>query len=495
MSELLEITGLTKSFGGTVVLNNVDLTVKSGEVRALLGENGAGKSTLIKILAGIHHEDSGTVQLDGQERHFRNPHDAVIAGIATVHQELMISPGLSVAENVLLGTKIPTRLGKIAWGELNRTAEKWFAELGQSIDVRRPVDELSAVEMTMTAIARALCLDAKVLILDEPTAALTDSEVHLLFATVKRLRERGMGIIYVSHRLEEVFVIADTFTVLRNGSKVSEGKVSETNIPQIINSMAGREVSAIFPDRSIPGSEEILSVHDLAAKKIKGVNFTVKAGETFGIGGLAGSGRSEILRVLAGAQRRTAGTIELHGSAYQPKGIGSAQGQRVVLVPQERRRDGLVPGSILSNIVITTLSKLTNFGFFSSTSMERKMGKAAWEKFDIRGKSLSQEIFTLSGGNQQKVVLAKFLALTPSLLLIDEPTKGVDVTTRSEIYRLLAELAANGMSIIVVSSELTELLAISHRVLVMHEGRQISILESSTTTEAEALLACYGRTA
>ena len=495
MSDLLEITGLTKSFGGTVVLNNVDLTVKSGEVRALLGENGAGKSTLIKILAGIHHEDSGTFAIDGVDQTFRNPHDAALAGIATVHQELMISPGLSVAENVLLGTKMPTHLGKIAWGELNRTAERWFAELGQSIDVRRPVDELSAVEMTMTAIARALCLDAKVLILDEPTAALTDAEVHLLFATVKRLRERGMGIIYVSHRLEEVFVIADTYTVLRNGSKVSEGTVAETSIPQIINSMAGREVSSIFPDRSIPGSDDILSVRDLAAKKIKGVNFTVKAGETLGIGGLAGSGRSEILRVLAGAQRRTAGTIELQGHAYQPKGIGGAQSQHVVLVPQERRRDGLIPGSILSNIVITTLSKLTRFGFVSSAGKERKMGQSAWEKFDIRGKSLSQEIFTLSGGNQQKVVLAKFLALTPSLLLIDEPTKGVDVTTRSEIYRLLAELAANGMSIIVVSSELTELLAISHRVLIMHEGRQVSILESSTTNEAEALLACYGRTA
>lgn len=225
------------------------------------------------------------------------------------------------------------------------------------------------------------------------------------------------------------------------------------------------------------------------------MNFTVKAGETLGIGGLAGSGRSEILRVLAGAQRRASGTIELHGNVYFPKSVGSAQGDRVVLVPQERRRDGLIPGSILSNIVITTLSKLTNFGFFSSTRMERKMGQAAWEKFDIRGKSLAQEIFTLSGGNQQKVVLAKFLALSPSLLLIDEPTKGVDVTTRSEIYRLLAELAAQGMSIIVVSSELTELLAISHRVLVMYEGRQVSILESSTTTEAEALLACYGRTA
>ena len=495
MSNLLEITGLTKSFGGTVVLNNVDLSVGAGEVRALLGENGAGKSTLIKILAGIHHEESGTFAIDGVKQTFRNPHDSALAGVATVHQELMISPGLSVAENVLLGTKMPTRLGKIAWGELNRTAEKWFAELGQKIDVSRPVDELSAVQMTMTAIARALCLDAKILILDEPTAALTDSEVHLLFATVKRLRERGMGIIYVSHRLEEVFMIADTYTVLRNGSKVSEGKVVDTSIPEIINSMAGREVSSIFPDRSIPGSNEILSVRDLSAKKIRGVNFTVKAGETLGIGGLAGSGRSEILRVLAGAQRRASGTIELHGNVYLPKSVGSAQSNRVVLVPQERRRDGLIPGSILSNIVITTLSKLTNFGFFSSTRTERKMGQAAWEKFDIRGKSLAQEIFTLSGGNQQKVVLAKFLALSPSLLLIDEPTKGVDVTTRSEIYRLLAELAAEGMSIIVVSSELTELLAISHRVLVMHEGRQVSILESSTTTEAEALLACYGRTA
>ena len=267
MSNLLEITGLTKSFGGTVVLNNVDLSVGAGEVRALLGENGAGKSTLIKILAGIHHEESGTFAIDGVKQTFRNPHDSALAGVATVHQELMISPGLSVAENVLLGTKMPTRLGKIAWGELNRTAEKWFAELGQKIDVSRPVDELSAVQMTMTAIARALCLDAKILILDEPTAALTDSEVHLLFATVKRLRERGMGIIYVSHRLEEVFMIADTYTVLRNGSKVSEGKVVDTSIPEIINSMAGREVSSIFPDRSIPGSNEILSVRNFASPR------------------------------------------------------------------------------------------------------------------------------------------------------------------------------------------------------------------------------------
>lgn len=493
MDNLLTLNKVTKSFNGTVVLSEVDLILNPGEIRALLGENGAGKSTLIKVLAGVHQADSGHIIINNVQRELRNPRQSSLSGIATVHQEIMITPGLSVAENVLLGSKIPTKFGKVDWKKINEIALKYFSDLGQSLDVNQPIEDLSAVQMTMTAIARALCLDAKVLILDEPTAALTDSEVSQIFAVMKKLRDRGLGIIYVSHRLKEVFQIADTYTVLRNGIKVEEGDVSKTSISQLVNLMAGREISSVFQDRQLVESKVILNVTNLSARKIKGINFNLGVGEILGIGGLAGSGRSEILRVIAGAQRRFSGEIELNDKKYAPRSIPSAHHQHVVLVPQERRHDGLIPGSILSNIVISILGRLSILGVLVVSRKERKIGKAAWEKFNIRGKSLSQDIFTLSGGNQQKVVLAKFLALGPKLLLIDEPTKGVDVATRSEIYRILAQLGANGVSIIVVSSELSELIAISNRILIMREGRQVIILKSSETSESKALLACYGR--
>lgn len=493
MDNLLTLNKVTKSFSGTVVLSEIDLILNPGEIRALLGENGAGKSTLIKILAGVHQADSGHIIINNVERELRNPRESALSGIATVHQEIMITPGLSVAENVLLGSKMPTKFGKVDWKKINEIALKCFSDLGQSLDVNQPIEDLSAVQMTMTAIARALCLDAKVLILDEPTAALTDSEVSQIFAVMKKLRDRGLGIIYVSHRLAEVFQIADTYTVLRNGIKVEEGDVSKTSISQLVNLMAGREISLVFQDRQSVESKVILNVTNLSARKIKEINFNLGVGEVLGIGGLAGSGRSEILRVIAGAQRRFSGEIELNGQKYVPRSISSAHHQHVVLVPQERRHNGLIPGSILSNIVISILGRLSISGVLVVSQKERKIGKVAWEKFNIRGKSLSQDIFTLSGGNQQKVVLAKFLALGPKLLLIDEPTKGVDVATRSEIYRILAQLGSSGVSIIVVSSELSELIAISNRILIMHEGRQVTILQSSETSESKALLACYGR--
>ncbi len=492
-SPLLEISGLTKSFGGTVVLDKVDLEIKRGEVRALLGENGAGKSTLIKILAGIHERDSGKITIENQEKYFHNPHESLLAGIATMHQELMISPGLSVAENVLLGSKTPSRFGKVDWRSLNKIATKWFSELGQVIDITQPVELLSPVEMTMTALARALCQNAQILILDEPTAALTDAEVQQLFAVIKRLTDRGVSILYVSHRLSEVFQIADTYTVLRNGSKVSEGKVADTSISEIIASMTGKPIEQIFPVRATPAGNEIMSVKDLAGKRIQGINFTVQSGETLGIAGLAGSGRSEILRILAGAQSPTSGKMLLRGADFYPKTIQNAQKSGVVFVPQDRRRDGLITGSILSNLVVTKLSQLTRFKLFSSRRKEVVMARQAWTEMGIRGASLAQEIFTLSGGNQQKVVLAKFLALTPTILLIDEPTKGVDVATRSEIYRLIAALTGQGMSVVVVSSELSELIAISHRMIVLHEGRQVGTFICDEITENQALLACYGR--
>ena len=491
---LLSITGLTKSFGPTVVLDHVDVSLKRGEVRALLGENGAGKSTLIKILAGIHQSDSGNIVINGSEKKFDSPRDSFLAGIATVHQEIMVSPGLSVAENVLLGSETPSNFGKVNWRRINKIAQEFFQELGQEIDVSKPVENLSPIQMTMTALARSLCQNAQILILDEPTAALTDSEVQQLFAVIKRLSERGVSILYVSHRLAEVFQIAETYTVLRNGHKVAEGLVSETSITEIITSMSGKSIEQIFPPRSKETAKEILSVRDLAGKKVRGINFTVHEGETLGIAGLAGSGRSEILRIISGAQKIVSGKMTLKGAAYDPSSIQEAHGKGVVFVPQDRAHSGLIPGSILSNIVVTKLNQLTKLRIFSSRKQETEAGKHAWKDMDIRGSSLAQEIFTLSGGNQQKVVLAKFLALSPTLLLIDEPTKGVDVATRSEIYRLIAALTARGMSVVVVSSELSELMAISHRMIVLHEGQQVGTFICDEITENQALLASYGRT-
>jgi ABC-type sugar transport system ATPase subunit len=491
---LLSITGLTKSFGPTVVLDHVDISLKRGEVRALLGENGAGKSTLIKILAGIHQSDSGNIVINGSEKKFDSPRDSFLAGIATVHQEIMVSPGLSVAENVLLGSATPSNFGKVNWRRINKIAQEFFQELGQELDVSKPVENLSPIQMTMTALARSLCQNAQILILDEPTAALTDSEVQQLFAVIKRLSDRGVSILYVSHRLAEVFQIADTYTVLRNGHKVAEGLVSETTITEIITSMSGKNIEQIFPPRSKETAKEILAVSDLAGKKVRGINFTVHEGETLGIAGLAGSGRSEILRIISGAQKIVSGKMTLKGAAYDPNSIQEAHGKGVVFVPQDRAHSGLIPGSILSNIVVTKLSQLTKLRIFSSRKQETEAGKRAWKEMDIRGSSLAQEIFTLSGGNQQKVVLAKFLALSPTLLLIDEPTKGVDVATRSEIYRLIAALTARGMSVVVVSSELSELMAISHRMIVLHEGQQVGTFVCDDITENQALLASYGRT-
>jgi ABC-type sugar transport system ATPase subunit len=491
---LLSITGLTKSFGPTVVLDHVDISLKRGEVRALLGENGAGKSTLIKILAGIHQSDSGNIVINGSEKKFDSPRDSFLAGIATVHQEIMVSPGLSVAENVLLGSATPSNFGKVNWRRINKIAQEFFQELGQELDVSKPVENLSPIQMTMTALARSLCQNAQILILDEPTAALTDSEVQQLFAVIKRLSDRGVSILYVSHRLAEVFQIADTYTVLRNGNKVAEGLVSETTITEIITSMSGKNIEQIFPPRSKETAKEILAVSDLAGKKVRGINFTVHEGETLGIAGLAGSGRSEILRIISGAQKIVSGKLTLKGAPYDPSSIQEAHGKGVVFVPQDRAHSGLIPGSILSNIVVTKLSQLTKLRIFSSRKQETEAGKRAWKEMDIRGSSLAQEIFTLSGGNQQKVVLAKFLALSPTLLLIDEPTKGVDVATRSEIYRLIAALTARGMSVVVVSSELSELMAISHRMIVLHEGQQVGTFVCDDITENQALLASYGRT-
>ncbi len=492
---VLIASGLSKRYADALVLDRVDLTLYPGEVHALLGENGAGKSTLIKILSGAVRADAGTVFLDGAPVHSANPGEAVAHGIATVYQELAVTPGLSVAENVLLGANTPSRCGLVRWREMNRRARSLFAELGQTIDVRRDVSELSPIGQTMTSLARALALNARILVLDEPTASLTDGETSHLFEMVERMRRRRVAVLYVSHRLDEVFRIAQTFTVLRNGVAVQRGSIRDVTPPSVITAMAGRPVSAVFPERGGERTQHprvaTLRVRGLTGRRIADFDVSVSSGEIVGVAGLAGSGRSEVLRLIGGAQRRSGGEVQLDGAAVPPTVRGAIRAG-VILVPQERRADGIFPESVTRNLDILHLRRLSSVGVVAG-GRSSSHAQQLREEFQIHCQDLRQNLVTLSGGNQQKVILARYLSVDPSVMLLDEPTRGVDVGTKSEIYRLLRRAVDRGAMAIVVSSELPELLGLCDRVLAIHEGRLVGSYGVEEVNEAELLAACYGR--
>jgi ABC-type sugar transport system ATPase subunit len=492
----LSVRGLTKAYGGVPVLRDVDLDVAAGEVHALLGENGAGKSTLIKILSGVVPPDAGSVEVAGVEAGHLTPHRAGELGIATLHQELAVVPGLSVAENVLLGRRPPQRLGRIRWRALQAQAREVLEGLGQHLDVRQDAGRLGPVGMTMVAIARAVSQDAKVLVLDEPTASLTDRETAALFAVVRRLAARGVAVLYVSHRLEEVLDLCDTWTVLRGGVRVGQGPVAGTDARTLIDAMAGRPVETLYPARGAGAGDVLLRGRGLVGRRVRGLDVDVRAGEVLGVAGLAGSGRSELLRLLAAVQTPDAGSVALTGPAGErplPRTPGAAQRQGVVLVPQERRADALVPDSVERNVNLATLGRHTRGRVLVHRGAARAHARAATGALDVRHRSLDQPVLQLSGGNQQKVVLARFLALEPRVLLLDEPTRGVDVTTKAEIYRLVRDRAGRGLAVVVAGSDLLELQGLCDRVLVLHEGVAQGSYDAATTTEAQLLAACYGK--
>jgi ABC-type sugar transport system ATPase subunit len=495
ISPVLAVRGLSKSYGDARVLDSVDLEVAPGEVHALLGENGAGKSTLIKIVSGVVTPDEGSVKIDGQALPFGSPQAAMEVGVATLFQELATVGGLSVAENVLLGRPTPSRFGVVRWGELNDRVRALFEMLGQDIDVTQDADALSPVGKTMTALARALSQESKLLILDEPTAALTDAETSRLFAAIERLKAGGIAILYVSHRLEEVFDVAGRFTVLRNGHKVDEGALHETSVEGVIASMAGRPIEAVFPPWEATPGDVRLQATSVGGRRVQDATFDLRAGEVLGVAGLAGSGRSELLRLLAGATAKRAGQLTLDGSAYTPSSVGHAQALGVALVPPERRSQALIPDSVERNLNTTTVDDHAAARFVVLPRRERQHAQRLWDDIDVRARSLEQDVLTLSGGNQQKVVLARFLALAPRVLLLDEPTRGVDMTTKTQIYGLIRELAAKRTAVLMVSSELIELIGLCDRILVLHEGRIAGHFERGEATEEELLHVCYGRVA
>ncbi|HWH98005.1 MAG TPA: sugar ABC transporter ATP-binding protein [Pseudolysinimonas sp.] len=492
---VLVVEGLGKHFDGVHALTDVNLTFRRGEIHALVGENGAGKSTLIKILTGVHAPSSGRFLLDGEEVKLRSTSAGHHVGIVALYQELAIVPNISVAENIFLGQRPPSRGGLVSFRGLEARARAALHDLGQDgIDPGRPAHDLSPIQQTMVAIARAISVDAKVLILDEPTAALTESEISELFAALRRLRDRGVSIIYVSHRLNEVVELCDRVTVLRDGVNTMTSDVAETTIDRVIAAMIGRPQETLYPDRAKAPGAVMFSARGVSGSTVHDVTLEVRSGEILGIAGLAGSGRSQLLRLLAGAQRLTAGEVSIDGKPVRIRNVEQGLRAGIALVPEERRSQGLfLLDSIENNMAIANLRALSPVRGLVSLRRLRSLAHRFMGELRIKGSGPRQPVTELSGGNQQKVVLGKFLARGPRVLLLDEPTRGIDVGTKAEIYALLRRLADDGHAVIVVSSELPEVIGISDQVIAMREGRVVGKLASREATESALLSMFYAR--
>ena len=471
---LLEMRGIVKQFPGVRALDGVDLTVRPGEVHCLLGQNGAGKSTLIKVLAGAHGVDEGTILWEGEPVTFADPQAALGTGIATIYQELDLVDGLSVADNIFLGHE-HARAGITRDADMNRAARALLETLGHpEIRPTREVGSLSAAGKQIVSMARALSRQARVIVMDEPSAVLDRDEVDGLFRVVDDLRASGKAIIYISHRLEEIRRIGDRLTVLKDGRTVA-GDLSAKDTPtsELITLMTGRTVDSVFPRRSAPLADApaLLSVEDLSrAGEFSDVSFDVRPGEILGLAGLVGAGRSEIVETIYGARRASSGTVRVGGSALRNGSVDAAVGAGLGLCPEERKSQGLVlDDAVYRNVSLASISRFSRFGI-TAESAERKAAHDATRSVDVRPDAPDRIIRTLSGGNQQKVVLARWLLRSCKVLLLDEPTRGVDVGARAEIYALVRELADSGVAIVVVSSDIEEVLGLSDRVLVVAEG-------------------------
>ena len=477
MATLLDLDDISKAFAGVKALVDVHFDVRPGEVHALLGENGAGKSTLIKIIAGVHRPDTGSIKIDDKPIAFASPREASHAGIATVYQEPLLFPDLNVAENIFIGHQ--NRGAFTNWRQISRAAEHILATLGVALDVKSAARGLTLAAQQSVEIAKAISLNVRVLIMDEPTASLSAHEVGQLFKIVKDLRDRGVAIVFVSHRMEEVFEIADRITVFRDGRLISTRPRADVTPQRAIADMVGREVGLFQPRTPAPHGDVVLSVRGLAREGVfNDVNFDVKKGEVLGFAGLIGAGRTDVGLSLFGIEPATAGSITLNG---QPRAIRSpreAMAAGIAYLSEDRRQLGLsLPMSIAANITLPVLRRyLSRLGLIRG-SQERLTAETYKKRLAIRTPSVDVAVAKLSGGNQQKVMLSKWLNTHPQLLILDEPTRGIDVGAKAEVHNMIGELAAEGIAIIMISSELPEVLAISDRIVVMREGRQVAIFD------------------
>jgi ribose transport system ATP-binding protein len=499
---LLSISNANKTYSGTPALIDASLELFGGEVHALLGENGAGKSTLIKLLAGVTMPDSMDIKLHGQPIVIHNPQDAFRHGLRFIHQELNIVPQLSVAENIFLSQPYPTHVGIfVNWRKLEQAASTTLNQLGIShINPRHIIARLRPGDQMLVKIASAFVgaeqSKSFIYVLDEPTAALTGEETMLLFKVIRRLREQDCAIVYVSHRMEEIFQISDRITVMRDGRVISTQPTPETTPANLIRLMTGRKLEQVYPLReSTPSETVLLDLQDLHTQSIKQVTFQLHAGEILGIAGLNGSGRSELLRALVGVDKLIAGQIRLDKKLQINHSPSKAWGNGMAFIPEERRSQGLVLGhSISNNVMLPHLSTLSWGGLTLNRRQEQRISSQLGERVKLRARNYNQRARELSGGNQQKILFARALACSARVLLLDEPTRGIDVGSKYEIYQLIRQISRDGNGIIMVSSELSELIGLCDRIVVMHQGQLVQIVDAARQTEETLLALCYRET-
>lgn len=499
MEALLKVQNITKKFSGITALNDVNLSLSKGKVTALIGENGAGKSTLLKIMSGVYTEYDGTINFKHQVVRFSKPRNAQDLGIAIIHQELNLIPYLTVTQNIFLGRELINAFGFLDESKMSEKTRELLERLKLEVDPGALVSSLKVGQQQIVEIARALLTESEVLFMDEPTSAIGKSEIAVLFAIIKQLKDEGKTVVYISHKLDELFALADKYVVLRDGQVVGQGEMNKISRQELVGMMAGRQIKVTNKSGRLISEEQRLSVKDLLLKNpdnphrpiLKNISFNLKKGEVLGIYGLMGAGRTELCETLFGLHPQlTFGTIILDGTKTNFKSPGQAIDSGMALVPEDRKKDGIVPGmSVGENICLTVINKITKFGLLSGALQSSLYNKHV-SSLKIKVSSESQSIRKLSGGNQQKVILAKWIERNPKVLMLDEPTRGIDINAKNEIYELIRKLADSGISVLVVSSEIPEIIAVSDRILVMTEGQITAEFSSEEATENKIMNAC-----
>ncbi|MCP8969673.1 sugar ABC transporter ATP-binding protein [Ectobacillus ponti] len=488
--QLLQMTGIVKTFPGVKALKSVELNIRKGEVHALMGENGAGKSTLIKILTGVYHHDEGTIVLDGENVHFKAPIEAQHKGISTIYQEVSLIPYLSVTENIFIGREPVTRFGTIDWKKAHEAAEQVLFDMGISIDVKQPVHTYSTAIQQMVSIARAVSMKAKLVVMDEPTSSLDDKEVEVLFEVINKLKRDGVAIIFVSHRLDEIYTVCDRITVLRDGSYVGTWPIQELSQNQLIAYMIGKsekeaaELTKMKETVDKSGGKVMVQLKGVKqGNRVADVSFELYEGEVLGLAGLLGSGRTETAKTIAGVTQPDEGTISYRSQPVRFASPSEAIAAGIAICTENRKAEGIIPNmSVRENITLASLKQFSRFGFVSRQKQDKVVNEFV-KRMGIKTPNVDQKIKNLSGGNQQKVLLARWLAMNPSVLILDEPTRGIDVGAKSEIHTLISELSQQGLSILLISSEFDELIHNSDRVLVLREGEKIGELTGNQRTQ------------
>lgn len=499
LDRILHMESIHKSFSGVSVLRNIHLSLYKGEVHALMGENGAGKSTLMKIMAGIYRPDSGQIIYKGNNVSWHNPMEARDKGISVIHQEISLSPNLTIGENILMGTPFPkNKFGMVKWEAIFEKAEAVMKSIGSNLDPRTKVSSLSVAQQQIVEIARALSFNSEVLIMDEPTASLTDKEIDKLFVIIEDLKKKGVAIVYISHRMDEIFKISNRITVLRDGQWISSCPIEETNPDLLVKQMVGRELTDLFQrKRTEPTSpttkKPVLELIGVSDKHIvKNVSLKIYPGEIVGLAGLVGAGRTELFRTIFGISKKTTGQILLDGEEIQIKSPIEAIRHGIAHVPESRKEQGLFPNlSVKENIVMNKMHSYRKAKVLQYSKMEADSDRYIRE-LGVKAASPEQNVMGLSGGNQQKVVIARWLSIGPKVLLLDEPTRGVDVGAKTEIHKIICELAEKGLAVLMVSSELPEILGVSDRILVMHEGKIRAELNREEATQEKIMYYATG---